>query len=73
MKAYYLIDDQKYLDSFMLRERLGVSKDEIRGLLKSYNSAEVRSFQNKKLYPVIGLVEYAKQQIVKYEQEGTNA
>ena len=60
MEIYYLINEKKYFDNFLIRENLGLNKSEIQHLMKRYNfpEKEVIKLQNKKLYSLTGLNEY---------------
>lgn len=72
MNTYYLIDNVKYMDSFMLSRNLGVTRHTVRGLLKEYR-AEVIKLQNKRVYPVSALVVFAKNQIKRYGEKTADA
>jgi len=60
MEIYYLINEKKYFDNFLIRENLGLNKSEIQHLMKRYHfpEKEVIKLQNKKLYSLTGLNEY---------------
>lgn len=74
MKAYYyLVNGNKYLDHYMIANRLNVSRHTVRGLLKDYSASDVQNLQNKKLYPLTGLIKFAKRQIELYAEKATNA
>lgn len=57
MEIYYLINGQKYLDNYLLRERLQLNKSEIQKLLDAYPlpKNEIVSIQNKKLFPLLSV------------------
>ena len=58
---YYLVNDIKYLDNYMIRQRFQLSKSVLQGLMNRYEfkSDEVVKVQNKKLYSIDTLVEFA--------------
>jgi hypothetical protein len=60
MEIYYLIDGEKYMDTFLLRDKLELSKSELQHLMTKHNFPEkdVIKIQNKKLYSVNGLNGY---------------
>ena len=60
-EMYYLVNDIKYLDNYMIRQRFQLSKSVLQGLMNRYEfkSDEVVKVQNKKLYSIDTLVEFA--------------
>jgi hypothetical protein len=62
MKMYYLIEDRKFLDNYMIRERLNISKSLFQHLTKKYKieDKEILRVQNKTLYSIYGVVEVLK-------------
>ena len=58
MKMYYLIENKKFLDNYMIRERLNISKSLFQHLTKKYKIAdnEILRVQNKTLYSINGIV-----------------
>ncbi len=62
MKMYYLIEDRKFLDNYMIRERLNISKSLFQHLTKKYKieDTEIVRVQNKTLYSIGGIVEVLK-------------
>jgi hypothetical protein len=60
MEIYYLINGKKYMDTFLLREKLELNKSELQHLMKRHHfpESETITIQNKKLYSVNGLSEY---------------
>lgn len=59
---YYLIGDKKYLDNFMIRERLNISKSLFQQLACKYiiEEREVIKIQNRKLYSLYSIVKFLK-------------
>lgn len=59
---YYLIDGKKYLDNYMIRERLNISKSLFQQITKKYEAKErgIIKIQNKTLYSTSCLVEILK-------------
>lgn len=55
---YYLIENKKFLDNYMIRERLNISKSLFQHLTKKYKIAdnEILRVQNKTLYSINGIV-----------------
>jgi len=60
MKIYYTINGKLYLDNFLLRKNLGLTKNEIQKLMNTYHFPEDETFtiQNKKLYSLNGMNDY---------------
>lgn len=59
MRMYYLINNRKYLDNYMIRERLNISKSLFQQLTKKYKieESEIIRLQNKTLYSIVGVVD----------------
>ena len=60
MKIYYIINGEKFLDNYQLREQLQLNKSEIQKLMETYHfpENEVVKIQNKRLFSLNGLNEY---------------
>lgn len=60
MDIYYLINDKKYMDTYLLREKLELNKSQLQQVMKVYQfpQSEVVNIQNKKLYSLNGLNEF---------------
>jgi len=58
---YYLVNEKKYYDNYMIRQRFQLSKSVLQGLMKRYEfqNDEVVKIQNKKLYSIDAFVEFA--------------
>jgi hypothetical protein len=69
INRYYVIEDKKYLDAYLLRETFQLSKSSLQHLmtLHSFQDGEVISFQNKKLYSVEALRGFIKNVVDSYE------
>jgi len=52
MEIFYEINGKKYLDSYLLRQKLDINKSEMQVILNTYNfpENEVVKLQNRKLY-----------------------
>jgi len=52
MEIYYEINGKKYLDNYLLRQKLDLNKSEMQVVLKTYDfpENEVIRLQNRKLY-----------------------
>ena len=52
MEIYYVINNKKYIDSFLLKEKLEINKSELQYIMKTYPFPEKEIFkhQNKILY-----------------------
>jgi hypothetical protein len=66
---YYLIEDKKFLDNYMIRERLNISKSLFQHLTKKYKieDNEIVRLQNKTLYSIGGIVEILKKVVEESE------
>jgi hypothetical protein len=62
MTIYYLVNNKKYFDNYMLREKLQLSKSTLQCLMKDYSFREnqIIKVQNKKLYSVDGVTDFLK-------------
>jgi hypothetical protein len=60
MKIYYTINDKLFMDNYLLRENLGLSKSELQQLMNTYHfpEDEIFTIQNKKLYSLDGMNNY---------------
>ena len=60
-EMYYLVNEKKYYDNYMIRQRFQLSKLVLQGLMKRYEfkNDEVVKIQNKKLYSIDAFVEFA--------------
>ena len=69
MKMYYLIEDKKFLDNYMIRERLNISKSLFQHLTKKYKieDIEIVRLQNKTLYSIGGIVGVLKKVVEECE------
>jgi len=69
MNMYYLIEDKKFLDNYMIRERLNISKSLFQHLTKKYKieDNEIVRLQNKTLYSIGGIVEILKKVVEESE------
>ena len=70
MEIYYLINGEKYMDTFLLRDKLELNKSELQHLMRNFNfpENEILKLQNKKLYSVKGLNEYIEMLIKNNER-----
>ncbi len=71
MEISYLIDGKKYIDSYLIRERLGIKKFELQHILNTYHfpESEVVNFQNKKLFSLDAMTEFIKMILEKNERQ----
>ena len=69
MNMYYLIEDKKFLDNYMIRERLNISKSLFQHLTKKYKieDNETVRLQNKTLYSICGIVGILKKVVEESE------
>ena len=60
MEIYYLINGERYMDTYQLRDKLEVNKSELQRIMNvlKFPDSEVLQIQNKKLYSVLGLSRY---------------
>ena len=70
MEIYYLINGEKYMDTYLLRNKLELNKSELQHLMRNFTfpENEVLKLQNKKLYSVKGLNEYIEMLIKNNER-----
>ena len=70
MEIYYLINGQKYMDTYLLRDKLDLSKSELQHLMKTYHfpESEIIKIQNKNLYSLNGLHGYIENLIKRNER-----
>ncbi len=53
MKMYYIVGNKRYLDNYMIRQQLTISKSLFQQLTRKYiKSDDVIKIQNKHLYSV---------------------
>ena len=54
MEIYYEVNGKKYLDNYLLRQKLDLNKSEMQVILKTYNfpEKEVIKLQNRNLYSI---------------------
>ncbi len=66
---YYLIEDKKFLDNYMIRERLNISKSLFQHLTNVYKieDDEILRVQNKTLYSISGIVSVLKKAVKESE------
>ena len=71
MNKFYIINGKSYLDTFLLREYLGLKKYELQVLMESFQfpEKEVVSLQNKKLYSLKVLNEFIETLIKRNERQ----
>jgi len=52
MEIYYEVNGKKYLDNYLLRQKLDLNKSEMQAILNTYNfpENEVIRLQNRNLY-----------------------
>lgn len=52
MEIYYLINNRKFLDNYLIRKTLDISKSDLQQLMKTFKfpENEIMILQNKKLY-----------------------
>lgn len=60
MEVYYLINDRKYLDSYLVRKNLNLNKSEFQHIMNRYAfpPSEMVRLQNKRLYSLTGLTHF---------------
>ena len=65
MEIYYEINGKKYLDSYLLRQKLDINKSEMQVILNTYNfpENEVVKLQNRKLYSITILNQFIEKLI----------
>ena len=57
MELYYVVNGKKYLDNYLIREKLNVSKSLLQHLINHYpfNDCDMVVIQNRKLYSIDSL------------------
>jgi hypothetical protein len=61
MKMYYLVGNKRYLDNYMIREQLTISKSLFQHISRKYlKTNEVIKIQNKHLYSIESIVDVLK-------------
>ena len=60
MDIYYIINGSKYLDTYLLREKLELNKSELQHLMTTYQfpQNEIITLQNRKLYSMNSLNDF---------------
>ena len=68
MKMYYMVGNKKYLDNFMIRQQLTISKSLFQQLTRKYiQSDEVIKVQNKHLYSIESILDGLKKAVKENE------
>ena len=67
---YISINGEKYMDTFLLRTMLELTKSQLQHLLNTYNFPDdkIIKLQNRKLYKLSEVNEYLKMVIMNNEQ-----
>ena len=62
MEIYYTIDNRRFLDVYMIQDRLSISKSYFQRITKKYpiKNDEIIKIQNKKLYSIDSLIDIVK-------------
>lgn len=61
MRMYYMVGNKKYLDNFMIRQQLTISKSLFQQLTRKYiQTDEVIKIQNKHLYSIESILDGLK-------------
>jgi hypothetical protein len=61
MKMYYIVGNKRYLDNYMIRQQLTISKSLFQQLTRKYiKSDEVIKVQNKHLYSIESILDGLK-------------
>ena len=55
MELYYLINETKYLDNYLIRKKLNLSKSALQQLINNYPFNDIVKIQNRNLYSVDSL------------------
>jgi hypothetical protein len=68
MKLYYVINGTRYLDNYLLRERLDLSKSTLQQLINhhQFNDHDIVRLQNRKLYSIESLKPFVKKLLAIY-------
>ncbi|HTB52941.1 MAG TPA: hypothetical protein VK718_09230 [Ferruginibacter sp.] len=71
MELYYLINETKYLDNYLLRQRLDLSKSTLQHFINHYqfDDSDIIKLQNKKLYSINSLKLFVENLLEKYGGE----
>ena len=68
MRMYYMVENKKYLDNFMIRQQLTISKSLFQQLTRKYIlSDEVIKIQNKQLYSIESILNGLKKVVKENE------
>lgn len=68
MRMYYMVGNKKYLDNFMIRQQLTISKSLFQQLTRKYiKSNEVIKIQNKHLYSIDSIIDVLKKVVKENE------
>jgi hypothetical protein len=68
MRMYYMVENKKYLDNFMIRQQLTISKSLFQQLTRKYIlSDEVIKIQNKHLYSIESILNGLKKVVKENE------
>jgi hypothetical protein len=68
MRMYYIVENKKYLDNFMIRQQLTISKSLFQQLTRKYiQSDEVIKIQNKHLYSIESILNGLKKVVKENE------
>jgi hypothetical protein len=62
MEIYYTIDNKRFLDVYMIQDRLSISKSYFQRITRKYpiKKDEIIKIQNKKLYSIDSLIDIVK-------------
>ena len=68
MRMYYMVENKKYLDNFMIRQQLTISKSLFQQLTRKYiQSDEVIKIQNIHLYSIESILNGLKKVVKENE------
>jgi hypothetical protein len=69
MEIYYTIGNRRFLDVYMIQDRLSISKSYFQRITKRYpiKGEEIIQIQNKKLYSIDSLIDIVKNLKTEYE------
>jgi hypothetical protein len=75
MKIYYSINDQRFIDQYMITDRLQITKSLFQKITKKYpiESKDILRLQNRNIYSVDSVLELVKKIKSDYESQITNA
>lgn len=70
MEIYYLINGIKYMDTYLLKEKLELNKSELQSIMNRhpFPENEIIKLQNKKLYSLNGLNDYIEKLVNENER-----